>query len=61
MELELHYGDIENTINNKLNVNEELRLQYRQIKIIYENTINNKLNVNELRLQYRLIKMNFNI
>ena len=33
MELELHYGDIENTINNKLNVNEELRLQYRQIKL----------------------------
>ena len=30
---ELHYGDIYQQVDYKINVNEELRLQYKQIKM----------------------------
>ena len=33
MERELHYGDIYQQVEYKINVNEELRLQYKQIKM----------------------------
>ncbi len=57
MERELHYGDIYPQVVNKVNVNEELRLQYRQININFHKVNGNE----ELRLQYKQIKMDFRI